>query len=64
MAHQGHMQLPKMDGVEVSPGIILMGEPTPIPGTSLMRCLANVHGALAVIELKLSFPQAETVSRT
>jgi len=55
MAYQGEMQLPKMDGIEVSDGIILLGEPTPVPGTALMRCLANVYGALAVIELKISF---------
>jgi hypothetical protein len=56
MSHQGHMQLPKMDGLEIEPGIILIGEPTPIPGTHLMRCLANIHGMLAVVELRIKFP--------
>lgn len=56
MAYQGKMQLPKMDGVEIEPGIFLVGEPSPVPGTPLMRCLANVYGALALIELKIKFP--------
>lgn len=48
-------QFPKLEGTEVSPGIFLMEEPRPVEGTNLMRCLANVYGALAVIELKISF---------
>lgn len=60
MTLTGEIQLPKMDGMEVSPGIILMGEPTPIPNTSLLRCLANVHGALCIIELRIKFPQVAT----
>lgn len=55
IAHLGELEFPKLDGREISPGIILMGEPTPIPGTNLMRCLANVGGALCVVELSLKF---------
>lgn len=50
----------KLEGKEILPGIILMAEPTPIAGTMLMRCLANVYGALAIIELKISFAKVET----
>lgn len=53
------LQLPELKGVEISPGIVLLEEPTPIPGTALFRCLANVHGCLAVVELKLKFKKAE-----
>lgn len=49
------LQLPKMDGIEIRPNIFLIGEPTPIPGTNLMRCLANVGGALCLIELTIKF---------
>lgn len=49
------MTLPKMDGVEVRPGIVLIGEPAPVPGTDKLRCLANVMGMLAVVELSIKF---------
>jgi hypothetical protein len=52
---QGAMTLPTTDGVEISPGIFLIGEPTPIEGTTKLRCLANVNGALAVVELTMKF---------
>lgn len=55
MSIKGELQLPKLEGIEIYPGIILMAEPTPIPGTNLFRCLANVYGALAIVELKLNF---------
>jgi hypothetical protein len=51
----GNMTLPKMDGKEVSPGIFLIGEPTPMPGSNKLRALADIHGALCVIELSLKF---------
>lgn len=51
----GHIKLPKMEGAEIAPGIFLIGEPKPVPNSMLMQCLANVHGALCVIELKLKF---------
>lgn len=56
----GDMQLPKMDGAEVSPGVWLIGEPTPIPGSNKLRCLAQVGSALAVVELSLKFKSSET----
>lgn len=47
--------LSKMSGLEVSPGILLIGEPSPVKGTNLMRCLADVNGALCIVELSLKF---------
>lgn len=47
--------LPKMDGLEVSAGILLIGEPSPVKGTNLMRCLADVNGALCIVELSIKF---------
>lgn len=55
MVVQGSVNLPSLDGYEVSPGVYLIGEPTPVPGTDKLRCLANVGGALCVVELKLKF---------
>jgi hypothetical protein len=51
----GPIELPKMDRMEVSQGIVLIGEPTPIPNTNLLRCLARVGNALCVIELSMKF---------
>jgi len=51
------LNLPKMDGHEISPGIFLIDEPTPIPGTNKLRCLANYHGSLVIVELKLTFSE-------
>jgi hypothetical protein len=51
----GVMTLPKMDGVEIRPGIVLIGEPTPVPGTNKLRALANVLGSLCVVELSVKF---------
>jgi hypothetical protein len=51
----GNMTLPKMDRKEVSPGIFLIGEPTPQPGSNKLRALANVGGALCVVELSIKF---------
>jgi hypothetical protein len=45
------------DGMEISEGVFLIGDPTPIPGTTKMRSLANVHGALALIELSIRFAE-------
>lgn len=53
------IKLPKMNGVEIKPGIILIGEPTPVPGTCKLRCLANCFGALAVIELSIKFQETK-----
>lgn len=49
------IQLPKLDGVEIQPGITLIGEPFPVQDTNKLRCLANVAGALAVVELSIKF---------
>lgn len=51
----GTMELPKMDGVEIRPGVVLIGEPTPQPGTDKLRCLANVSGMLCLVELSIKF---------
>ena len=51
----GNLSLPKMNGVEIAPGIRLIGEPTPMHGTNKLRCLADVGGALCVVELSLKF---------
>lgn len=53
----GTIQLPRMEGQQVAPGVWLIGEPTPIPGTSLLRCLADVNGALCVVELSVKFQE-------
>lgn len=54
----GVINLPKMDGEEISPGITLIGEPTAMPGTNKLRCLANVYGCLAVVELKVTLKES------
>ncbi len=51
----GTMKLPTMDGAEISPGVFLIGEPTPVPDTNKLRCLADVNGALVIVELALKF---------
>jgi len=55
VSEQGTLQLPRLDGKEIQPGIYLVGEPAPIPGTDKLRCLANVGGALCLVELALKF---------
>jgi len=47
--------LPSMNGVEVSPGVELIGEPSIIEGTNKMVCLANVRGCLVKVELSVKF---------
>lgn len=54
----GELTLPKMNGLEIRPGIELIGEPAPLPGSDKLRCLANVLGCLCVIELSIKFPEA------
>lgn len=53
--NEGVLELPKLDGYEVRPGIVLIGEPSPCPGSNKLRCLANVCGTLAVVELSIKF---------
>ena len=48
----GELNLPKMNGVEIQPGITLIDEPSVVEGK--LRCLANVYGCLAVVELKVT----------
>jgi len=55
---EGRLDLPKMDGMEVREGVTLIGEPTPMPGTDKLRCLANVAGMLCVVELGIKFTKA------
>ena len=52
---EGRMQLPDMDGLEIRPGVTLIGEPSPVEGSDKLRCLANVAGCLAVVELSIKF---------
>jgi len=54
---EGKLELPKMDGYEIRPGITLIGEPTPVEGTDKLRCLANVLGSLCVVELSIKFKE-------
>jgi hypothetical protein len=53
----GEMILPKIDGVEIRPGIVLIDEPKPVAGSDRLRCLANVYGALCVVELSIKFTE-------
>lgn len=53
------MHLDKLVGAEIAPGIICIGEPTPIPGTNKMTALANVYGTLCLVELSVNFHKAE-----
>jgi hypothetical protein len=51
----GTVELPKTDGCEIRPGVFLIGEPTQRPdlGPNKMACLADVGGALCVVELSM-----------
>lgn len=51
----GRLELPKMDGREVKPGVYLIGEPLARPdlGDNSLVCLANVLGNLCLVELKI-----------
>lgn len=55
------LQLASMKDCEVAPGVFLLEEPMPIPGSNRLRALANVYGTLAVVELKLTFSSGKTV---
>ena len=55
MSIEGNLSLPAMDGKEVAPGIILIGEPWPVIGSDKLNCLANVFGMLAKVELSIKF---------
>ena len=51
----GEVQIPKLDGKEVSPGVFIVGEPPRVPGTNKLIALAEVQGCLCKIELALRF---------
>lgn len=51
----GTIQLPSLDRVTVEPGVTLVGEPLPIPGTNKFNCLALVEGCLCLVELSIKF---------
>ena len=55
------LPMPDTDGVEISPGVFLIGSPTPRPdlGDNKMVCLANVGGALCTVELAFKFKPAQ-----
>lgn len=55
MTINGEVKIPKLDGVEIKPGVIILGEPTPVAGTTKLRALANCFGTLCVIELSVKF---------
>jgi hypothetical protein len=57
MTIKGELQLLKMDGKEVQPGIVLIGEPSVVDGK--LRCLANCFGALCLVELSLALLPTE-----
>lgn len=54
---EGELILPKLDGIEIRPGVVILGEPVPIPGTDKLRALTNVVGCLCLIELKITFKE-------
>jgi hypothetical protein len=51
----GEVTLPSMAGIEIRPGVWLIGEPKPVEGTDKLRALANVDGCLCVVELRMKF---------
>lgn len=52
---EGTLNLPSLDGVEISPGMFVIGEPTPVRDTNQLRALVNFLGALCVVELRMRF---------
>jgi hypothetical protein len=53
----GELNLPDMNGLEIKPNLILIGQPTPRPDLdpNKMACLANINGTLSVVELSINF---------
>ena len=51
----GELILPSIRGREIAPGIFAVSEPVPRPdlGDNRMACLADVYGALCVVELSI-----------
>lgn len=58
---EGKLTLPKMDGVEIKPGVFLIGEPTPRPdlGKTSLACLADIRGMLCTVELTIKFKEVK-----
>ena len=56
---KGELILPKLDGVEITPGVFLIGEPTPRPdlGKTSLACLADVEGMLYTVELTIKLQE-------
>jgi len=52
----GTLTMPKLDGIEIKPGVWIIGEPTPVPGTDKLHALAEIEGTLCLVELVLKFP--------
>lgn len=49
----------KLDGVEIRPGVVLIGTPGYHEESKKWRCLANVDGALCIVELTIDvIPEA------
>ena len=53
----GNITIPDTDGIDIEPGIVLIGNPIPRPDLSptALVCLANVYGALGLVQLSIKF---------
>ena len=53
----GTIRISETDGVEILPGIFLIGEPSPRPdlGPTALVCLANIQGMLGLVQLSIKF---------
>ena len=58
---EGTLNLSKCDGIEIYPGIFLIGEPTPRPdiGPNKMVSLANYNGSLITVILEVILKNEE-----
>lgn len=45
--------LSELDGLEISPGITIIGTASPTDNPEIMRCLANICGCLGLIEIRV-----------
>ena len=52
----GYVTMPNLDGMEIKPGVFLIGNGTPRPdlGPNKLACLANVDGMLCTVELSIN----------
>ncbi len=64
----GYADLPilmqDLEGKEISPGVTIIGEPSLIPNSNKLRALANVNGALCVVELSISIKFTDNESNS